>query len=102
MVHNHDIAKTAQPIGIDHTAGGNGLDGAAFRGAQHNTAPQTAVRPFRAKTPQDVVAGYRIGVALAQTFEAACGFAANRWRSEEHTSELQSLMRPPYAVFCLK
>src|SRR3546814_2152735 len=23
-------------------------------------------------------------------------------RSEEHTSELQSLMRPPYAVFCLK
>src|SRR3546814_3077942 len=23
-------------------------------------------------------------------------------RSEEHTSELQSLMRPPFAVFCLK
>src|SRR3546814_8867153 len=23
-------------------------------------------------------------------------------RSEEHTSELQSLMRTPYAVFCLK
>src|SRR3546814_5146282 len=27
-----------------------------------------------------------------------CGLA----RSEEHTSELQSLMRPSYAVFCLK
>src|SRR3546814_10678861 len=30
---------------------------------------------------------------------------ANRttfWRSEEHTSELQSLMRISYAVFCLK
>src|SRR3546814_6619379 len=25
-----------------------------------------------------------------------------RLRSEEHTSELQSLMRTPYAVFCLK
>src|SRR3546814_9816040 len=25
-----------------------------------------------------------------------------RNRSEEHTSELQSLMRTPYAVFCLK
>src|SRR3546814_7255513 len=25
-----------------------------------------------------------------------------RWRSEEHTSELQSLMRISYAVFCLK
>src|SRR3546814_3920640 len=31
----------------------------------------------------------------------AAGF--NRlWRSEEHTSELQSLMRISYAVFCLK
>src|SRR3546814_5082854 len=27
---------------------------------------------------------------------------ARRWRSEEHTSELQSLMRTSYAVFCLK
>src|SRR3546814_8157336 len=27
---------------------------------------------------------------------------ANRTRSEEHTSELQSLMRISYAVFCLK
>src|SRR3546814_4214559 len=28
--------------------------------------------------------------------------AIPRWRSEEHTSELQSLMRISYAVFCLK
>src|SRR3546814_9022421 len=27
---------------------------------------------------------------------------ADYWRSEEHTSELQSLMRISYAVFCLK
>src|SRR3546814_5264171 len=26
--------------------------------------------------------------------------AGEDWRSEEHTSELQSLMRIPYAVFC--
>src|SRR3546814_21155838 len=33
-----------------------------------------------------------------------CGFtpALKRIRSEEHTSELQSLMRISYAVFCLK
>src|SRR3546814_8206841 len=32
-----------------------------------------------------------------------CGGAIRRWmRSEEHTSELQSLMRISYAVFCLK
>src|SRR3546814_2204419 len=30
------------------------------------------------------------------------GFVAGRFRSEEHTSELQSLMRNSYAVFCLK
>src|SRR3546814_7365883 len=36
-----------------------------------------------------------IGQALASRLEAAV-------RSEEHTSELQSLMRISYAVFCLK
>src|SRR3546814_8835791 len=30
------------------------------------------------------------------------GGTAGRYRSEEHTSELQSLMRISYAVFCLK
>src|SRR3546814_1554890 len=30
------------------------------------------------------------------------GQVAAEIRSEEHTSELQSLMRNPYAVFCLK
>src|SRR3546814_10072995 len=29
-------------------------------------------------------------------------FVIPSWRSEEHTSELQSLMRISYAVFCLK
>src|SRR3546814_5734708 len=33
---------------------------------------------------------------------AAQGGRASRDRSEEHTSELQSLMRSSYAVFCLK
>src|SRR3546814_5990871 len=31
-----------------------------------------------------------------------CAGAATRDRSEEHTSEIQSLMRTSYAVFCLK
>src|SRR3546814_5401684 len=43
----------------------------------------------------------------AKLFENLCGWH-ERWRgpsqlrSEEHTSELQSLMRISYAVFCLK
>src|SRR3546814_3507709 len=45
----------------------------------------------------------KIGEAFAQIalvqFDAA---QINRGRSEEHTSELQSLMRISYAVFCLK
>src|SRR3546814_2950971 len=36
---------------------------------------------------------------LMLDFEAACDAHI---RSEEHTSELQSLMRNSYAVFCLK
>src|SRR3546814_2536148 len=32
----------------------------------------------------------------------ASGYAPFKVRSEEHTSELQSLMRISYAVFCLK
>src|SRR3546814_6809503 len=33
---------------------------------------------------------------------ASNNLALSHARSEEHTSELQSLMRTPYAVFCLK
>src|SRR3546814_9722425 len=39
-------------------------------------------------------------VALRSTLADVRHFAAHR--SEEHTSELQSLMRISYAVFCLK
>src|SRR3546814_6143715 len=38
---------------------------------------------------------------IQSSFEVKNGGAANI-RSEEHTSELQSLMRISYAVFCLK
>src|SRR3546814_7535497 len=35
-------------------------------------------------------------------YRAHSGDLRHSWRSEEHTSELQSLMRISYAVFCLK
>src|SRR3546814_5268021 len=40
------------------------------------------------------------GVRIAPGFDIGQGYLAGR--SEEHTSELQSLMRISYAVFCLK
>src|SRR3546814_4966721 len=39
---------------------------------------------------------------LIVIFSIAAIVAAIFWRSEEHTSELQSLMRISYAVFCLQ
>src|SRR3546814_5759833 len=46
------------------------------------------------------VAGNQTARSLAGAGCRGSGDAA--WRSEEHTSELQSLMRISYAVFCLK
>src|SRR3546814_3445547 len=44
------------------------------------------------------------GAGKSTTFKMLCGLARRFLgvRSEEHTSELQSLMRTSYAVFCLK
>src|SRR3546814_5234800 len=44
----------------------------------------------------------RLACLRARIVELACLTDNNRTRSEEHTSELQSLMRISYAVFCLK
>src|SRR3546814_9851775 len=41
-------------------------------------------------------------IASAALFHADFGDPAQAVKSEEHTSELQSLMRISYAVFCLK
>src|SRR3546814_974045 len=40
--------------------------------------------------------------AVVRALESAKGVLIYDHRSEEHTSELQSLMRISYAVFCLK
>src|SRR3546814_3417791 len=58
----------------------------------------------------DVVIHNRRGHPIRWIFEGVPFFdiaavsliMASEWRSEEHTSELQSLMRISYAVFCLK
>src|SRR3546814_5765747 len=65
---------------VDHVAGADRAEPLQAVGAAH--APHRAAG-------QD-----RLQVAVAQP--------ARRARSEEHTSELQSLMRISYAVFCLK
>src|SRR3546814_3017757 len=45
---------------------------------------------------------HEVDDAVLECFEGAVGIRGDDDRSEEHTSELQSLMRISYAVFCLK
>src|SRR3546814_7260690 len=62
--------------------------------SSRSTAP--TVKPARSYSPS----GYMPGIsAVSPPIKAQ---PAIRQRSEEHTSELQSLMRISYAVFCLK
>src|SRR3546814_2145028 len=49
-----------------------------------------------------VVSTFMLTSAYAQEEEQAAPASEQEQRSEEHTSELQSLMRISYAVFCLK
>src|SRR3546814_7279183 len=57
----------------------------------------------RAKKSVALDLGRPEGRELLQALVRATGqFVTNFPRSEEHTSELQSLMRTSYAVFCLK
>src|SRR3546814_7424651 len=65
---------------------------------------------FRSNAPWRLAHGLRFGVRtggsgtwrlFARRSEARA-YPIHKSRSEEHTSELQSLMRISYAVFCLK
>src|SRR3546814_4209655 len=72
--------------------------------SERNTDPARAPRPL-ARTAARCRCGRGRAAARADrrpyTADDARGDRAPR-RSEEHTSELQSLMRISYAVFCLK
>src|SRR3546814_2262406 len=48
------------------------------------------------------IIGDAFGRAIGKGHAARLASDAEDFRSEEHTSELQSLMRSSYAVFCLK
>src|SRR3546814_1203428 len=75
--------------------------------ARHLGMNTAAVRAFRpvdgeeaahfGKDPLE-----RAGLVAACRFDDVAVHRIARPRSEEHTSELQSLMRISYAVFCLK
>src|SRR3546814_7997357 len=51
---------------------------------------------------QTTLLSLNASIEAARAGEVGRSFAVVAQRSEEHTSELQSLMRRSYAVFCLK
>src|SRR3546814_8364354 len=52
--------------------------------------------------PQPTLVGFSWAFLAGSEIGAAFAYGFVRQRSEDHTSELQSLMRNTYAVFCLK
>src|SRR3546814_2825254 len=78
-------------------------DQAADRGAAERIAEATAQRGERDRDgPEPGSAAERIAGRLDKIGKHDPLERERRRRSEEHTSELQSLMRISYAVFCLK
>src|SRR3546814_4385130 len=68
--------------------------------------PALTIGPFLATAVQSVLGGrtptYSLAIWHGFSLPLLMSVIALVGRSEEHTSELQSLMRISYAVFCLK
>src|SRR3546814_1116135 len=85
-----------------------GADGFGVNRLQHAQAERGGLAAAGGRLRDHVAAFEDRGQCLRLDrgqFRVAQGFKAGRQgggRSEEHTSELQSLMRISYAVFCLK
>src|SRR3546814_4664616 len=88
--------------------GSHGVRQAAFAGGVLVLATQLVGGSILLLGHDQIVALYTrdaVVAALASSlllYAAAFQFPDGIQRSEEHTSELQSLMRTSYAVFCLK
>src|SRR3546814_5801129 len=76
-----------------------------FRSGYSRSSAQRCARPLRARGPRRPSSRARPTRGRSRFFRKLAASAPDRPpppRSEEHTSELQSLMRISYAVFCLK
>src|SRR3546814_5078244 len=74
--------------------------GAVWGGIHAGIVWANGQKPLQERLPR--VRRSRRGQAPSSRASTASAAACSAARSEEHTSELQSLMRISYAVFCLK
>src|SRR3546814_9241034 len=65
-------------------------------------APEQPAKLLSVSSAFILMNGYSGASVEAPVQSPALAFSSSLLRSEEHTSELQSLMRISYAVFCLK
>src|SRR3546814_1651393 len=109
--HNMLVAAAAKgAVVVDDKAKLAGLSegdlAAAAQAAQDRDLDGKWVFPLQNTTQQPVLASLEDRDLRARILEASMTRNEhgdeNDTRSEEHTSELQSLMRISYAVFCLK
>src|SRR3546814_2459780 len=68
----------------------------------HAGFPREAFHPDPGGAPAAAARADQKGALGPEVAEHQVGPGGGNCRSEEHTSELQSLMRISYAVFCLK
>src|SRR3546814_9573248 len=73
----------------------------AWAGQRHIAPPGFQTPPRRFTISDPIASSSGLYLLVVRTMGVSRKWAARR-RSEEHTSELQSLMRISYAVFCLK
>src|SRR3546814_10756049 len=98
LLQKFDTAKALVPQPAESRAGTQARHGVIFYGS---TSPAMAEAIERLQA--DGIAVDTLRIRAFPFPESVRGFIdAHESRSEEHTSELQSLMRSSYAVFCLK
>src|SRR3546814_1326996 len=104
----HTLNDTLLPYTtlVRSAAAGGGATAADARAARHGHAsgvPGLGPRRIHAgRKPAARAQAYRVHLARRLARARGRDLPRRSDRSEEHTSELQSLMRISYAVFCLK
>src|SRR3546814_1789311 len=113
VVDDHAISRLGLVIFLGSNVGDAIVEAATNldEGAVHASAQQDVVlvlvdysiwQSRCAADPHFHIGALFSGIPVLVTRGAPDPAEAERARSEEHTSELQSLMRISYAVFCLK
>src|SRR3546814_1847551 len=97
------VTETLSSVASDAISAATSGDGAAVAGCDDTCSSPTVLQADRARMQSRALASaWRcMGVSRGGRVGERPG-RGNGVRSEEHTSELQSLMRISYAVFCLK